>query len=142
VRAGPFTDLRVRGELRRGPLRATAAYRFTPGAIRARWTVHGRRAEDRANVTFPSWGRATRVTAILRGGRRVPVGARPRDLGGVAALDLGGYRVRPLRAARGAAVRVTRGTPASSVPDPGPTLEVDLPAGSRALAVALTVGAG
>ena len=137
VRAGPFMDLRVQGEIRRGRLRASSAYRFTPNAISARWTVHGRRPGERAHVTFPSWGGRTRVHAALRDGRRVRLGQRPRSLDAIVSLDLGGYTVRPLDGPHGGRVRVARSARSRSAPDPGPTLVVDLPAARHSLTVEL-----
>ena len=137
VRAGPFMDLRVQGEIRRGRLRASSAYRFTPHAISARWTVHGRRPGERAHVTFPSWGGSTRVHATLRDGRRVRLGQRPRSLDAIVSLDLGGYTVRPVPGPRGGRVRVVRSARSRSAPDPGPTLVVDLPAARHSFAVEL-----
>jgi hypothetical protein len=135
AQAGPFTALRVRGEVRSGRLRATAAYRFTATAIKARWTVHNRARGDRAQVTFPSWGGGTRLHGTLRDGRRVRLSHTARA--DVVTIDLAGYRVRPLHP--GARVRIVRGRRSSSAPEPGPTLVVDLPARTRSLDVELTL---
>ena len=62
-----FTELRAHADVRAHGLRATTRYRFTPGAIEARWTLRGLRAADGA-VTFPSWGAGAHVVATLRDG--------------------------------------------------------------------------
>ena len=130
-------DLRVQGEIRRGRLRASSAYRFTPNAISARWTVHGRRPGERAHVTFPSWGARPRVHATLRDGRRVRLGQRPRSLDAVVSLTSGVTPPRLLDGPRGGRVRVVRSARSRSAPDPGPTLVIDLPAARHSLAVEL-----
>ena len=57
--AGPFSDLRVRGNAPAG----TVEYRFTPTRIEARWTAR----ERGGVVTFPSWGRHTRIRELRPG---------------------------------------------------------------------------
>lgn len=126
--AGPFTDLRVRGTVRSNGLHATAAYRFTPERIEARWTVRGRRPDGAlTEVTFPSWGRGARVLATLRDGRVVRIHgplalARVRSLHVVSARS--GYRITPL--VHAGTIRLLATAPQPSNPDPGPTLAVEL----------------
>jgi hypothetical protein len=124
--AGPFTDLRVSGSVAARGLRATSAYRFTPGWIEGRWALRSPAAVDAA-VTFPSWGRGARVLATLRDGRTVPVGRAPLALARVRSLHVlserSGYRVLPRG---GASVRLVATRPQPSDPNPGPTLEVAL----------------
>ena len=111
--AGTFETLRVSGTVSAHGLTATAAYRFTPAQINARWTVN---APD-ATVTFPSWGAGARVYADGR------------ELGSaeVTATDLriesehSGYRVR---LAHPAPVRLIAVRPQPSQPNPGPTVAV------------------
>jgi hypothetical protein len=133
--AGAFRDLRVTGTVRRRGVTATAGYRFTPGAIEARWSVPaGRRLA--ARVRFPSWGREATVLATLTDGRVVSLGRRPVR---VRALRIrserSGYRVT---LAAGARARLIDVRPQSSAPDPGPTVEVALP--GTTLGARITVG--
>jgi hypothetical protein len=119
----------VRGEVRGHGLRATSAYRFTPGWIEGRWTVAGRRPAGAATtVTFPSWGRRARVLATLRDGRTVQVGAAALALARVRSLHVisarAGYRVLPLT--RRGTIRLLATTPQPSAPSPGPSLAVGL----------------
>ena len=127
--AGPFTDLRIRGAVRARGRRITTAYRFTPAAIDARWTVAARTG-DRLGVTFPSWGATAQVTALLRDGRTVVVGARPVALAAVTSLRIvsahSAYRVLPRSRPPGAAIRTVATVPQPSAPTPGPSLEVVL----------------
>ena len=110
-------------------LRAASAYGFRAAAIDARWTVSGPRARGaRSGVRFPSWGRAAKLVAELRGGGTVRVGARPLSLARVARLrvmsERSGYVLTPRTRPRGALVRRLPTTRQDSAPDPGPTLEV------------------
>ena len=139
--AGPFTDLRVRGRVSAGALQATCEYRFTPVAIEGRWTVTGRGGVT--GVTFPSWGRHARITAMLRDGRTVAIAQRPVPLAGIRSLHVdsarSGYRIVPLDRQRDAAVRLIPSRPQSSQPDPGPTLEVMLGAAPARFAARIVV---
>ena len=93
--AGPFTALRVSGTARAGARSARSAYRFTPTAIDARWTVKAD-AGDRVAATFPSWGAATALTATLTDGTRVQLDATPLPLARIARLEVGsGYTITP-----------------------------------------------
>ena len=96
--AGPFTALRVSGTARAGARSARSAYRFTPTAIDARWTVKAD-AGDRVAATFPSWGAATALTATLTDGTRVQLDATPLPLARIARLEVGsGYTDHAARA--------------------------------------------
>jgi hypothetical protein len=139
--AGPFTDLRMRGSVAAGALRATSEYRFTPRAIEGRWTVSGRGGA--AGVTFPSWGRRARIVARLRDGRSVTISARPLALALIRSLHVhsarSGYRIVPLAASRPGSVRLIPTRAQSSAPDPGPTLEVQLGAAPARFAARIVV---
>ena len=68
--AGPFTDLRVRGSVAAGGLRAQVAYRFTAAAIEGRWSVSGtRRARDGDLPELGAHGRGDRHAARRITGR-------------------------------------------------------------------------
>ncbi|WP_028063014.1 hypothetical protein [Solirubrobacter soli] len=125
--AGPFRALRAHADVRAHGLRATTRYRFTPGAIEARWTLRASRAVDAA-VTFPSWGAGAHVVATLRDGRTVTLGAAPIALAEVMSLrvvsERGGYRITPLQRPAGATVGLVATRPQPSDPHPGPTTEV------------------
>ena len=97
--AGPFSDLRVRGTAPAG----TVEYRFTPTRIEGRWTAR----ERGGVVTFPSWGRHTRIRELRPG--TFAIGS--------------GYTVTVRGARR---TRIVRPRPQNANPDPGPTLEVAL----------------
>jgi hypothetical protein len=139
--AGPFTDLRVRGSVAAGALRATSEYSFTPRAIEGRWTVSGRGGVT--GVTFPSWGRRARIVATLRDGRSVALSSRPLALAGIRSLHVhsarSGYRIVPLEPYARGSVRLIRGRAQSSAPDPGPTLEVRLGAAPARFAARIVV---
>ena len=129
--AGPFTDLRVRGSVAAGGLRARVAYRFTARAIEGRWSVSG--TGGRTVVTFPSWGRTAAVTATLRDGSRVALTRRPRSLRDVRSLHVRSARSGYTLVPRGEGqVRLIATRREGSQPHPGPTVEVDLgPAPAR-----------
>ncbi len=126
--AGRFEQLRVSGSTAAPGLRAASAYRFRAAAIEGRWTVSGPRAgKARSGVRFPSWGRAARLVAELRDGRKLRLD-RPLALARIARLHIiserSGYVVTPRTRPRGAIVRRLRTRRQGSAPDPGPTLEV------------------
>jgi hypothetical protein len=128
--AGPFRALRVRGTVQSGGFTATSAYRFTPRAIDARWTVDGRGGS--VVVRFPSWGSAARVLADgrpLRGVRRV------RSLRIVS--ERSGYTIVPRGAVRARLIRVR---PQAANPHPGPSVEILLGAAPASFAARLRVG--
>ena len=86
-------------------LRAASAYRFRAAAIEGRWTVSGPRAGNaRSGVRFPSWGRAARLVAELRDGRKLRLD-RPLALARIARLHIiserSGYVVTPSHAPTG-----------------------------------------
>ena len=106
--AGPFTDLRVRGRVRRGALQATSEYRFTPVAIEGRWSVTGAAASppsrSRAGGGMRDDGdaaRRPRGDRAAAAARRDPLAAqRPQRLPDRALLAPRGGRVRLLPSAR------------------------------------------
>jgi len=132
--AGPFTELVALGRVSRGGATVTARHRFTPTFIETTWTVRRRRRGLQAEVLFPTWGDGARVTAVMRDGIELALGA-----GGpsVAAADVahfhlagprGGYVVVLAGAAgRAWAQRVAR---QPSAPKAGPSLVVGLPGGA------------
>ena len=138
VFAGPFNHLRARGVFTAGRFRAVTSHRFTAAFIDTylRLDRLRGRARLRADVTFPSWGRDARVTALLRDGTRVRIG-----IGRAVALDTivrfeissagSGYAVAPLRRPRGATARVILQTRQPSQPDPGPTLAIEVARGAQ-----------
>ena len=111
--AGTFETLRVSGTVSAHGRTATVAYRFTPAAIDARWTVN---APD-ATVTFPSWGAGARVYADGRALGSAEVTASELRI----ESEHSGYRVR---LAQPAPVRLITVGPQSSQPNPGPTVAV------------------
>jgi hypothetical protein len=135
VFAGPFHDLRARGTLTQGRFRAVTSHRFRPGSIETRWALQRLRGRARmsASVLLPSWGRRSRVVAVLRDGSRVSPRARTVALARVARFEVlsrrSGYVVTPLRRPAGAVARVLIPSRQSSAPDPGPTLAVELARG-------------
>ena len=132
----------MRGAVAAGRLLATAAYRFTPRAIEGRWTVRG--GAGAARLTFPSWGRAAKVVAELRDGRRVSLGRRPLRLTLVRALHVRsagtGYTLVPRGGARATARLITVPRQASQ-PNPGPTVEVLIGAVPTSFSATIAVGA-
>jgi hypothetical protein len=134
--AAPFSDLRAEGSVRARGLRATTAYRFTPGWIEARWTLRAPSAVD-ATITFPSWGRGAHAIATLRDGRTARLSHTCRPLAGIRSIHVvsarSGYTVTPLSEPAGADVQLIAARPQSSDPNPGPTLQVRV-AGTRRVA--------
>jgi hypothetical protein len=132
--AGPFDDLKAQG------LRTTArhvlltAHRFRPWYIETRWTatartrVHARRRYG-MDVSFPSTGPGAEAFAVLRDGRRVPVGDVPIPLAVVSYLHVqsaqSGYVVVPVERPRGARVHSVAVSSQWSAPLAGPTLVVE-----------------
>ena len=138
VFAGPFNHLRARGVFTAGRFRAVTSHRFTAEFIDTYWRLDRLRgrARLRTDVTFPSWGRGARVTALLKDGTRVRIS--PGRAVALAAIDRfeissaeSGYAVTPLRRPRGAVAHVIIPARQSSQPDPGPTLAVELARGAR-----------
>jgi hypothetical protein len=136
VFAGPFHDLRARGELTAGRFRAITWHRFRPGSIETRWELDRLRGSARlqALALLPSWGRDARVVAVLHDGSRVSVRSRAVKLERVVRFEVisqrSGYIVEPLRRPPGAVARVMVPSRQSSQPDPGPTLAVELARGA------------
>jgi hypothetical protein len=138
VFAGPFRQLRARGVFTAGDFRAVTSHRFTGAFIDTYWRLvrlRGR-ARLRADVTFPSWGRHARVSALLRDGTRVRISAgREVALDTVVRFEIAsarsGYAVAPLRRPPGAIAHVILPARQSSQPDPGPTLAIEFARGAR-----------
>ncbi len=140
--AGPFQDLRAAGVARGGGWVARTSHRFVSFFVHTTWTlVRTSRARGRvsADVLFPSWGRDATVTATLRDGSLVRVGARRLPLARVASLRIASrytdYVVLPWRRPRGATIHLLRTAPQPSAPLAGPTLAVQLARRSRARSV-------
>ncbi len=138
VFAGPFHQIRARGVFTAGRFRAVTSHRFTGAFIDTHWRLDRLRgrARLRADVTFPTWGRGAAVSALLRDGTRVRIGAgRAVALAAIVRFEIAsarsGYTVTPLRRPQGAMAHVILPTPQSSQPDPGPTLAVEIARGAR-----------
>ena len=136
VFAGPFKDLRATGTLTAGRFRAVTSHRFTATSIETRWRLARLRGRARLNAfaLLPSWGRGSRVVAVLRDGSRVSLRSRSVALARVARFEVAslhsGYVVVPLRRPAGAVARVMLPSRQSSAPDPGPTLAIELARGA------------
>ena len=130
--AGPFRDLRAAGRVRSHGFDADVTHRFTFGFVESRWELRRRGGPRRytADVLFPSTGGGAQVTAVLRDGSRLPVGAAPMRAGAVAYLHVrsarSGYVVVPRPAGAGLTARAIRSDAQSSAPEPGPTLALGL----------------
>ena len=139
--AGPFSDLRVTGTSAARGLALRVTHRFTRDWIQTNWTATRRSGTARytADVLFPSWrGTGTspaRVTAVLRNGSSVVVGARRVALSSIRYLwvqsERAGYVVVPVSRPAGAAVHTLRVASQSSDPRPGPSLAVQIARSSR-----------
>jgi hypothetical protein len=131
--AGSFRDLRATGTTNSRTLQVRTTHRFTPRFIETRWTIRRLRGKGRysADVLFPSTGSGARVVAVLRDGRRVPVGS----LAKVAYLHVqsedAGYVVKPITRPSGATAHKMRPGPQPSAPRPGPTLAIQLTRAAR-----------
>jgi hypothetical protein len=135
--AGAFRAIEAAGSTRGRGFAATVAHRFTRDYVRTRWVLRrtGATGPHTADVLFPSWGgRTAAVIAVLRDGRRVPVGHRALRLRDVRAFGIrsahGGYRVSALQAPQGASARIVRPGRQSSNPDPGPSLAIRIGSGA------------
>jgi hypothetical protein len=148
--AGPFTELVAEGAVHRGRLTATSRHRFLPAAIESRWSLGGMPpAGSTVEALFPTAGRSAAVTARLRDGGRLRLGARAVALARIARLEVAsadgaGYTVTPLRRPAGATVRLVATTPQPSASTPGPTVAVRLPGAgaARAFAARVAITAG
>jgi hypothetical protein len=144
--AGPFTSLRADGSLSSRTLSVHVAHRFTRDWIQTSWrlTRLAGRARYSADVLFPSWGgAAASVTAVLRSGERVLLGAGRIPLSSIAYLSIrsrySGYVVVPVSRPAGAVVRTLAVPPQSSDPEPGPTTSIEIARASRFSRAALAV---
>jgi hypothetical protein len=126
-RAGTFRELVVTGRAVTARLSARTTHRFTRDWIETRWTVTRRSGEGRygAEVTFPSWGKTTRVTPLSSAGRALKLRSGM-SLKGVAGFhvesDDAGYVVVVRSAPRGTRVGIRHPSRQSSDPKPGRTL--------------------
>jgi hypothetical protein len=147
--AGPFKRLSVTGRKYENGITVSSSYDFRERSIGARWTIRRPLARRiaRAAVLFPTWGKKTRLQAVLRGGRTVrarnglPTGrVRYFRLRG----EYGSYRVTLPARTRGR-VRIFPARRQKANPRGGPTLGVQLPAfkqGTRHLGVTLVPAGG
>ena len=130
--AGPFDALRATGRARHPGATVTTHHRFRPRYIETEWEIETRRGAQ-AEAQFPSWGRGATVTAVLRAGGSVVLGAAGVDVRTVAYFHLlgprGGYVVvLPGGGAGHARARHVARKP--SAPRAGPTLLIALPHGA------------
>jgi hypothetical protein len=126
-RAGTFKDLVVTGRSVTARLAARTTHRFTRDWIETRWTVTRRSGEGRygAEVLFPSWGKAPRITPLTAGGTALELRAGM-SLKGVAGFhvqsDDAGYVVVVRSAPKGTTVGIRHPARQPSDPKPGRTL--------------------
>ena len=111
VFAGPFKDLHATGRLTAGRFRAVTSHRFTATSIETRWRLARLRGRARLNAfaLLPSWGRGSRVVAVLRDGSRVSLRSRSVALARVARFEVASRQQRLRR--RAAAPPGRRGRP-------------------------------
>jgi hypothetical protein len=144
--AGPFTDLRATGTTSSPTLSVRVSHRFTPDWIQTSWLVsrHAGSARYSADVLFPSWGgHAASLTAVLRDGSHVAIGARAIPLASIAYLyvrsERSGYVVVPVSRPAAAGVHALDVSAQTSDPRPGPTLAVQIARRARFNRAGLTV---
>jgi hypothetical protein len=143
--AGAFSDLRATGTKTTRTLSMRVSHRFTRDWIETTWVAKRQRGRGRytADVLFPSWGgNAAKVTAVLRGGRRVTLGSARVRLSSLSYLwvrsERSGYVVVPRSRPAGATVHALPAARQPSAPTPGPTAAIQLARRSRFSRVALT----
>ncbi len=138
--AGAFKDLRAVGSTSGGGFRVTTGHRFTPGFIDTRWTIAGGARSATTDVLFPSTGSSAKVTAVLRDGSRVRVGAERLPLARVERFEIesarASYTVTPLSRPKGAAAHTVQPSRQSSAPNPGPTLGIQVTRAAKVAKVA------
>jgi hypothetical protein len=147
--AGPFDTLLAQGRTTSDEVVVDTTHRFAESWIETRWFIARRRRGRYAiDVLFPSWGRAARIEAILRGGRRVTLAAQGRRRRSVSLRDVvyfyvagedSGYVVVPTGRRPRATAHILRPKAQSSAPRPGPTLAVQLAQRKRVRRMALSV---
>jgi hypothetical protein len=137
--AGPFQDLRAAGIARAHGWLARTSHRFVYDFAQTSWSLRRLAARGRAtvDVVFPSWGGSSAgVTAVLRDGSSVPVGAARIALSRIAYLRVASrhasYAIVPRSRPRGATVHLLRVAAQDSAPLPGPALAVQLVRAGRA----------
>jgi hypothetical protein len=100
------------------------------------------------DVLFPSWGKAARVEAVMKGGRRVVLAQAGKRRRKVALRDVvyfyiageeTGYVIVPTGRRPRATAHIFRPRKQSSAPRPGPTLAVQLVRGRRFRRLGMTV---
>ncbi len=124
--AGPFRDLRLRGETGALGLRASSAYRFRPRWIDASWTATSRTgAPLSTDALFPTWGDRP---AIALNGHRLDRAAVPIARGDRLTIRSGGtgYSVTIRNAPPGASARLVPGNRQASAPRAGPSIAIGL----------------
>jgi hypothetical protein len=139
--AGPFETLVAQGRTETREVVVETTHKFKPAHVETRWAVARRvRGRYTVDVLFPSWGKAARVEAVLRGGRRVTLAApkakrRKVSLKNVVYFYLAGedtgYVVVPTGRRPRATAHILKPRAQSSAPRPGPTLAVQLAHGRR-----------
>jgi hypothetical protein len=147
--AGPFETLVAQGRTDSDEVVVDTTHRFSERWIETGWSItRRRRGRYTVDVLFPSWGRAARVEAILRGGRRVTLAAGGRRRRSVSLRDVvyfyvagedSGYVLVPRGRRPRAVAHILRPKAQSSAPRPGPTLAVQLAQGKRFRRLGLTI---
>ena len=136
--AGEFHDLICEAATRGKSASIVSRHRFRSAFAESRWSVvphaDGRFAHT-VRVTFPSWGKNARITAVLHDGTRLEVGKQRIATRHVAWFHVdgadGGYVIVPMSPSLPGLVRVLRPKPQRSAPHPGPTLVLELLAHRR-----------
>jgi hypothetical protein len=134
--AGPFEALVAKGRTTSDEVLVDTTHRFSEAWIETWWSItRRRRGRYAVDVLFPSWGKAARIEAVLRGGRRVTLAAQGRRRRSVSLRDVvyfyvagedSGYVVVPTGKRPRATAHILRPKAQSSAPRPGPTLAVQL----------------
>ena len=143
--AGAFKDLRAQGRVSGNAGSIQVQHRFTLRSIQTRWLIKRRGTRSMsADILFPSTGQGEQasVTAVLKGGERVPVTERPMALSRVSRFIIRSqysrYTVTPMARPAGATVYLMRPRPQGSAPDAGPTLAVQIARNKKFSAVSFT----
>jgi hypothetical protein len=143
--AGPFTDLQVRGVVRRRGLTIVADHLFTRQGIRTRWlaSCESRSCQhDTVAADFPTYGARARIDVVTTEGRRwrlagpLATAGRSIPLAHIARVELhsnpvGGYQIVPLTRPRAARLSAIRGLHQWTDPLAGPTLTIRLASSTR-----------
>ena len=130
--AGRFDDLIAEAATRGRTATIVSRHRFRPRYVESRWTLvpHRRGRSSTVRITFPTWGKHATITAVMRDGRRLRVGAARVALAGVSWFHIEGadrgYVVVPRSPNLPGRARSLRPKPQGSAPHPGPTLVFEL----------------